>query len=162
MPSMKPSRSPISPSAYKTVYPKSSRHAAETAFGRLMKSATFAARVAHLKAAAADGAVATARQVLEELTKIALANMQDYVGDGFEMRDISELTPGQAAALQEVTVETFVVGAGDDAREVRRVKFKLGALLQLGRHHKLFTDKAEVDVKISLETLIAESYRITK
>jgi phage terminase small subunit len=121
---------------------------------------------AALKAAAADGAVATARQVLEELTKIALANMQDYIGDGFEMREISELARGKAAALQEVTVETFVVGAGDDAREVRRVKFKLadklGALLQLGRHHGLFTDKTEVDVKISLETLIAESYRMTK
>src|SRR4051794_1055495 len=36
--------------AYKAVYPKSSRHAAETAFGRLLKDATFAARIAALKA----------------------------------------------------------------------------------------------------------------
>src|SRR5271154_3879864 len=55
--------------AYKAVYPKSSRHAAETAFGRLLKDATFAARMDELNAAAADGAVATARQVLEVLTK---------------------------------------------------------------------------------------------
>ena len=51
--------------------------------------------------------------------------------------ELSELTPGQAAALREVTVETFTDGKGADAREVRRVKFKLadklGALLQLGR-----------------------------
>ena len=118
------------------------------------------------EAAAADGAVATARQVLEELTKIALANMQDYVGDGFEMREISELTREQAAALQEVTVETFTDGKGADAREVQRVKFKLadklGALLQLGRHHKLFTDKAEVTRTITLEALVARSYKVTK
>src|SRR4051812_27828789 len=68
--------------AYTLAYPKSSRHAAETAFGRLQKDATFAARVAELNAAAADGAVATARQVLEELTKIALANMQDFMRAG--------------------------------------------------------------------------------
>jgi hypothetical protein len=41
-----------------------------------------------------------------------------------------------------VTVEDFLDGRGDDAREVRRVKFKLhdkrAALNDLGRHHKLF------------------------
>src|ERR1700734_1237668 len=78
--------------AYRKVYPKSTRHAAETAFGRLMKNAPFAARVAHLEAAAADGAVATARQVLEELTKIALANMQDYIGDDDIVLPIPSLT----------------------------------------------------------------------
>jgi phage terminase small subunit len=137
--------------AYKAVYPKSSRHAAETGFGRLMKNATFAARVADLKAAAADGAVASARQVLEELTKIGLANMADYIGLGFEMREISEMSRDQTAALAEVVVETFTDGRGDDAREVRRVKFKLAdkraALVDLGRHHKLFTDKAELTGK---------------
>jgi hypothetical protein len=52
--------------------------------------------------------------------------------------DFANLTRDQAAALQEVTVETFMVGAGKDAREVRRVKFKLAekraALVDLGRH----------------------------
>jgi hypothetical protein len=37
---------------------------------------------------------------------------------------------------------------------VRRVKFKLadklGALRDLGRHHKLFTDKAEIEGRITL------------
>ena len=31
----------------------------------------------------------------------------------------------QLAAVQEITVEEFVVGAGEDARQVRRTKFKL-------------------------------------
>jgi phage terminase small subunit len=78
------------------------------------------------------------------------------------MREISEVARGRAAAPQEVTVETFFVSAGADAREVRRVKFKLadklGALRDLGRHRKLFTDKAEIEGRITLEQLIAESY----
>jgi phage terminase small subunit len=133
--------------AYKAVYPKSSRHAAENGFTRLSKNADFAARIDELKAAAAEGAVATARQVLEELTRIGLANMADYIGPNFETREISEMSRDQTAALAEVTVETFMDGRGQDAREVRKVKFKLadkrGALVDLGRHHKLFTDKHE-------------------
>jgi phage terminase small subunit len=79
--------------------------------------------------------------------KIGLANMQDYVGEDFAVREISTLTRDQAAALAEITVETFMDGRGNKAREVRRVKFKLAdklaALGHLGRHHKLFTDMHE-------------------
>jgi phage terminase small subunit len=151
--------------AYQSAYPQSSRRAAETAFGRLMKDKAFAARIDDLQAEAAEGAVATARQVLEELTRIALVNMLDYmkVGpNGEPVLDFSSLTRDQAAVLHEVTVDTYVEGRGDEAREVKRVRFKLcdklGALRDLGRHHKLFTDKTELDVGKTLEQLIAESY----
>jgi phage terminase small subunit len=133
--------------AYKAVYPKSSRHAAETGYARLSKNADFTARIDELKAAAAEGAVATARQVLEELSRIGLANMADYIGPNFEMRKISDMSRNQTAAIAEVTVDVFVDGRGENAREVRRVKFKLAdkraALVDLGRHYKLFTDKHE-------------------
>lgn len=56
-----------------------------------------------------------------------------------------------------MTVETFMDGKGDDAREVKRVKFKLadkrGALVELGRHHGIFKDKQELEHggKVALE-----------
>jgi phage terminase small subunit len=150
--------------AYKAVYSRCSQHGAETGFGRLLNDPDFAARLAELSAAAAEGAVATARQVLEELTKIGLANMLDYmrVGtDGNPVLDFSRLTRDKAAAIHEVTVESFVDGRGDDSREVRRVKFKLTdklpALTQLAKHHKLVTDKVEHDVGPTLEQLIMQS-----
>jgi phage terminase small subunit len=44
-----------------------------------------------------------------------------------------------------VTVDEFMDGRGEHAREVRRVKFKLAskiaALEFLGKHHKLYTDR---------------------
>jgi phage terminase small subunit len=151
--------------AYTSAYPQSSRRAAETAFGRLMKDKAFDARVTELLTEAAQGVVATAREVLEELTKIALANMLDYmkVGpNGDPVLDFSSLTRNQGAVLHEVTVDTYVEGRGDEAREVKRVRFKLcdklGALRDLGRHHKLFTDKTEIEVGKTLEQLIADSY----
>jgi phage terminase small subunit len=152
--------------AYKAAYPQSSQRAAETAFGRLMKDKAFAARINDLLSEAAQGAVATARQVLEELTKIALANMLDYmkVGPkGDPVLDLSTLTRDRGAVVHEVTVDTYVEGRGDEAREVKRVRFKLcdklGALRDLGRHHKLFTDKTEHEVGATLEQLVIAAAR---
>jgi hypothetical protein len=59
--------------------------------------------------------------------------------------DWSKLTRDQAAALIEVTVEDFLDGRGEDAREVRRVHFKLAnkidALELLGKHHRLYVER---------------------
>jgi phage terminase small subunit len=137
--------------AWHKVYPKSSQGAAEVAFSRLLRNAKFSARVAELAEAAAQGAVMAAREVLEELTKIARANMADFVraffGCGDPAAAVDQLTPAQTAALAEVTVEQFMDGRGDDARQVRRVRFKLAskidALELLGKHHKLYTDRVE-------------------
>ena len=67
--------------------------------------------------------------------------------DGSLVLDFEILTRDQAAALQEVTVETYMEGRGKNAREVKKVRFKLAgkraALVDLGRYHKLFTDKFE-------------------
>jgi phage terminase small subunit len=149
--------------AYRNVYPTCSQAAAEVAFSRLLRNAKFSARIAELAQAAADGAVMTARQVLEELTKIARANMLDYmrVGpDGDPVLNFADLTRDQAAVLAEVTVEEFVDSRAAEVlepqghggalkrshgREVRRVKFKLAdkieALELLGKHHKLYVDR---------------------
>lgn len=134
--------------AYRKVYPKASRHTAENCFSRLMKKEEFAARVAELHEQAAQAAVMTAQEVLEELTKLGRANMADYIQigpNGDPILNLTGLSRGQAAALVEVTVEDFKDGRRADARDVRRVKFKLadkrGALNLLGKHHALFTER---------------------
>jgi phage terminase small subunit len=90
----------------------------------------------------------TADMVIAELAKIGFANMADYMkatpgGDPY--LDFSALTRDQAAALQEVTIEDYVEGRGDNAREVKRVKFRLAdkraALVDLGRHLGIFINK---------------------
>lgn len=92
----------------------------------------------------------TVERIVAELAKLAFANMADYMrttSDGDPFIDLSELSRDQSAAISEVTVEDFTDGRGDDARDVRRVKFKLhdkrGALVDLGKHLGMFVEKHE-------------------
>jgi phage terminase small subunit len=96
----------------------------------------------------ADKMGITAEMVLDELRKCGFSNMQDYMKstkDGDPYLDFSALTRDQAAALSEVTVEDYVEGRGENARQVKKVKFKLAdklaALEKIGRHIGMF--KAE-------------------
>lgn len=96
----------------------------------------------------------TQDMVLRELAKIGFANMGDYMksgADGDPFLDFSQLTRDQSAALAEVTVEDFKNGRGEDARDVRRIKFKLadkkGALVDIGRHLGMFPNKTELTGK---------------
>jgi phage terminase small subunit len=89
--------------------------------------------------------------------------MLDYMrlGDhGAAYIDFNDLTRDQAAAIQEITVDEYMVGSGEAAREVRKTKFKLadkrGALELLARHHKLLTDKLEVSADDELLKVLAE------
>ena len=74
--------------------------------------------------------------------------------DGDPVLDWSRLTRAQTAALVEVTVDDFKDGRGEDARDVRRVLFKLAdkraALVDLGKYLGLFKDRLEIGADSSL------------
>ena len=120
--------------------------------GRLRRQPHVAARIDELLARAAAKAEVTAERVLRELALIGFANMQDYarIGpDGDPYLDFSGLTRDQAAAIVEMIVEDFKDGRGKDARDVRRVRFKLadkkGALVDIGRHLGRFRDRTVLE-----------------
>lgn len=109
------------------------------------------ARVEEILSEGAAKAGVTVQRIVDELAKVGFANMGDYLhattgGDPFFVYD--QLTDEQKAALSEVTVEDFKEGRGEDARDIRRVKFKLhdklGALEKLGKHLGMFKDKVEL------------------
>lgn len=98
----------------------------------------------------ADRTEVTAERVLNELAKIAFANLADYfrlTPDMDPYIDLASATRDQLAALTEITVEDYTEGRAEDAREVKRVKIKLAdkkaALELLGRHLGLWDAKTD-------------------
>lgn len=117
---------------------------------QLLHKTSVAAAIAEGQARLAKATEVTQERVIAELAKIGFSNMADYMrsgGDGDPYLDFSGLTRDQAAALVEVTVEDFKDGRGEDARDVRRVKFKLAdkraALVDLGKHLGMFKERVE-------------------
>jgi len=133
---------------------------------RLNANESVQLRIAELQDRVAEKAVVTAERVVNELAKIAFASMGDFVtltASGDPYIDLSKATPDQLAALSEVTVEDFTDGRGDDARDVRRVKIKLGnkhgALVDLGKHLGIFREAAPgVNVNVNVAMGLAQFY----
>jgi phage terminase small subunit len=129
---------------YQHVYPNSSQRASETGFSRLLKSAEFSQRLVWLQKSAAHGNIMDLNEVLAELSKLGRASIQDVIVRGDDVKDVVEslakMEPHHAATIQELTIETYVEGQGEFAREVKRVKVKLhdkrGALSELRRHYE--------------------------
>jgi phage terminase small subunit len=136
------------------LYPTISPASASGVSSRLISDPAFAARVAELEAVLADKAAAAglmaAKEVLAELSAIGRANMADYmtIGTDGDLRlHFHKLTRAQTAALAEVIVDAYAEGGGEDARQVKKVRFKLhdkrAALVDLGRHYGLFKERME-------------------
>jgi len=136
--------------------------AAAVSANRMLKQPRIAARVdellerkAEIEVKATERAIEktgiTKAAVLEELAKIGFANMADFIQtqeDGSAFVDLSKLTRDQAAAIGEITSEVYMEGSGEDAKAVKRTKFKLldkkAALVDIGKHLGMFIDRKEV------------------
>lgn len=144
--------------ALRAGYQQTKGSAAVTATHLLKKPNLAAALRTQLEAQAAR-ALISADMVMRELALLGFANMQDFLsGDGAErVLDLSKLTRAQAAAIQEYIVEEYVEGRGDDARVVKRTKFKLAPkaapLEMLAKHFGLTPEKVKVELPAAADPL---------
>jgi len=86
-----------------------------------------------------------ADRVIRELAKLGFANMQDYITideDGNPHINLKGLKRSKAAAIQEITVDEYMDGRAEEARPVKRTRFKLhdkrGPLEDLGKNLGIF------------------------
>lgn len=121
--------------------------------------------IAHIRqrqAALAKKYEVTQERIVAELAKIGFSTMGDYMRvtpDGQPYIDLSDLQEAEAAALSEITVDDYVDGRGDNARDVKRVKIKLhdkkGALVDLAKHLGMFAKNGDegddTELKIVVE-----------
>ena len=114
----------------------------------LLKHGKVSVRIAELQAGHQKRHEVTVDRVVKELALLGFSNMLDYMtvsGDGQAYVDLSSLTREQAAAIGELTSETYVDGKSEDGEEkrvVKRTKFKLSdkraALVDLGKYLGIF------------------------
>ncbi|MFN3856552.1 MAG: terminase small subunit [Caulobacter sp.] len=118
-----------------------SRRTATSIASENLRKPHIADHIATLKAERSERTRITTDRVVQELGLLGFANMADYTTvqeDGSIVFDFSGLDRDKAAAIGELTVEEFMDGKGENARPVRRTRFKLsdkrGALVALLEH----------------------------
>jgi phage terminase small subunit len=128
-----------------------SERGADVAAVRMLGNARVKQLVADLVKVRTQKLDINADEVLAEIRRLAMSNILDYMRtqeNGMAYVDFSKLTREQAAAIQEITVDEWIEGKGEDQRRVRRTRFKLAdkraSLELLGRYLKLFNEKVEV------------------
>lgn len=92
--------------------------------------------------------------VAREIAVMGFARMGNYVrieGNSLVM-DWTNVSADHLAAIQEVTIDTYMDGKGKDGREVTRVKFKLhdkrAALMDLARMFGWIVEKSETTLRL--------------
>jgi len=118
------------------------KNSANEQAARLLAKDSIQAAVDKLKVKQQKRTQITADRVLQEVERLGMSQLSDYVKwgpDGVVLKDSSELTPDQAAAVSEVT-QTYTKDGGS-------IKFKLhdkGKMLELlGKHLSLFNEKVD-------------------
>ncbi len=79
------------------------------------------------RAEIAERTALTDARIVEEVKRVAFfnyANIMKVTSDGDPYIDLKDMTMDELSAVSETTLEDFVDGRGEDAREVRRVKVK--------------------------------------
>ena len=107
----------------------------------------------------------TADKVLRELAVLAFSDMAHYVQfneAGNILLDFSQMPHGATRAIAEVVQDEYVDGKGEDARLVKRTRFKLHgkqpALDSLAKHLGMYIERHEVEVVAINAPPAAESY----
>ena len=142
--------------AYLEAYPNCSPTSANKNASRLMANDGILRRIEEIQSQAAQECGVTVQRIVEELAKIGFSNISDYI-DGsngnISFVDLDDLTREQAAAISEITIDTLKrqdKRTGDVSEETLRVKFKLhdkrAALVDLGKHLGMFTEKVDLNV----------------
>lgn len=132
--------------AYKRVYPKSSDNAARANAARLIANDNIAAEIQRR----IDERTMNADEVLTRLADHARADIRDFLavsGDGDVSLDIGA-AEGKTHLIKKVTQRHSTRTTKDTVIEDVVLTLELhdaqAALVHIGRHHKLFTDKTEL------------------
>ena len=124
---------------------------------RLLRNVKVAAAIAAGQARRAKKLEITAERVLGELAKLAFYDVGELFDEHGNILPLHRMDETARAAIAGMETETRdVPGAGPSRCVLRKVKLadKGQNLERLGRYLKLFTDRIELDGRVTLEQLV--------
>lgn len=135
-------------------------HAASQA-SAIMADPEVKAYVKESREALGDRMGITPERILQELAIIGFASPEDYLSedeDGNKTIDVKKLRGLGARAF---TLEFQSTSTGKETVRTTKAKMldKADALLKMGKQIGMFTDKVEHNISMSLEQLVAESFK---
>jgi phage terminase small subunit len=117
----------------------------------LMQCEDVKAHLQHLQQQISDKLQINAEKVIQELSFVAFARLNDFVGDDMRLKNFSTLAPEKFAALESFTVTETNWPGGSKTTASVKLQDKLEALGKLGRHLGLFDkDKPGSTEKINV------------
>lgn len=129
-----------------------SKKTAKEQGARLLTDANIQAEIKRLMQERSKSTQVTAQMVVEELSKVGFANIQDYIKKGFKIEMISELKKEHAAAIESVQIETKTQNGLTITKAKIKLHSKTSALDMLGKHFGIFKeDNSQSATKIIIE-----------
>lgn len=129
-----------------------SKGCAGTVASRLLKRDDVKELIAKLRKEIAERFEITADKLAQEYASVAFSDMKDFVSDGNEIVDVSQIDRKLSKVVQSVkhTTTTLKDGASVTVTEIK-LHSKIAALEALGRHVGLFeTDNKQKSVKVKV------------
>lgn len=139
--------------------PGKGRTSAASQSWELLSKPEITARVKELHEDTIGAALVTIKMVLQELKRIAVCNVKDAFKEDGSPKIITEFPDDVAKCVAGYDVEEIWEGQGQDkvyVGNLRKVKFwdKNKGLEMIGRYLKMFTDKSEVSIGLTLEQMV--------
>lgn len=129
---------------------------------QLLSKPNIQAVLAKFQAKTTTIAEMSASQVLTELARIASADIGLAYNEDGTLKPLSEIPEDVRRAMSGIDIEKKYERNGRDVEHVAdvvRAKFwdKTKALDLIGKHHKLFTEKIDLNARVTLAQMIEES-----
>jgi len=158
-------KKPSKEKAYELAGYKCRGDAARTEAQRMMDLPQVKAYLNSLKEKATERAQKAADDIIAELEKIGFSNISDYLSfgpNGVVLKDSTELTPDQLAAIESISETTTQHGG--------TIRFKLHdkpeSLHLLGKRHGLFPNRQELTGAdggpLELKVTVTKTYKKKK
>lgn len=150
--------------AYMRAYPDSSEAAARASASELLTNPNIVALVATLNKERLERVIGDADEVLREVFRLARQDIGAIFDDTGLPKSIHELPEEVRRTISKVEFDKCKqyneeTGEWDYVPYIKKIHFwdKVKALELLGKHFKLFTEKLEVEGKLTLEDLVMGS-----